>query len=520
MKNTMKKTLSLVLAIVIIVCTVPMAFAEGKTYEVGDIIEFGSYPQSEVKDETIIAELNALAPEWEDWTSYGYYSGTNSCGTMTQGDWMRYVDVTYNCEKYRGVKFTKYRPQYTTDRPSVKMQLRNGYNTNNIYWFKFEAIDWRVLDPNTGLVMCETIIDSQAYSNTLYLIDDVNVIPSYSYFNDSSCKNYANDYETSSIRQWLNEDFCNTAFVNSEKEKISTTTLNNDGCYTIIGWSGYEEFDSNPTEDKIFLLSYDEVFNSQFGFDPISSNYDTARRAQGSDYAKCQGLEAVISTDEYNGIATWILRSAGYAYSTSGCCVQRVGYLDTCNVYNTSYGIRPAFCFKDIEYFDHQHSYNTVVTEPTCTEKGYTTYTCECGESYVGDFVGGKTHNYAPTLTRPATHISEGIRTYTCSTCGDIYTESIAKTKEHSHVASDVVAPSCEDKGYTVYVCECGDSYKDNYTSKIGHSYDGQICKKCGEKCSCNCHKTGFMGFIWKITRFFNKLFKTNKTCACGVAHY
>lgn len=38
--------------------------------------------------------------------------------------------------------------------------------------------------------------------------------------------------------------------------------------------------------------------------------------------------------------------------------------------------------------------------------------------------------------------------------------------------------------------------------------------------CSCNCHKSGFMGFIWKITLFFNKLFKTNKTCACGVAHY
>lgn len=40
------------------------------------------------------------------------------------------------------------------------------------------------------------------------------------------------------------------------------------------------------------------------------------------------------------------------------------------------------------------------------------------------------------------------------------------------------------------------------------------------ENCSCNCHKSGFMGFIWKIILFFNKLFKTNKTCACGVAHY
>ena len=40
------------------------------------------------------------------------------------------------------------------------------------------------------------------------------------------------------------------------------------------------------------------------------------------------------------------------------------------------------------------------------------------------------------------------------------------------------------------------------------------------ENCSCNCHKTGFMGFIWKIIRIFLKLFKANPVCACGTAHY
>lgn len=38
--------------------------------------------------------------------------------------------------------------------------------------------------------------------------------------------------------------------------------------------------------------------------------------------------------------------------------------------------------------------------------------------------------------------------------------------------------------------------------------------------CSCKCHKSGFAGFIWKIMRIFYKIFKTHKTCACGVAHY
>ncbi len=40
------------------------------------------------------------------------------------------------------------------------------------------------------------------------------------------------------------------------------------------------------------------------------------------------------------------------------------------------------------------------------------------------------------------------------------------------------------------------------------------------DDCSCNCHKGGFIGFIYKILRFFWKLFKTNPVCACGVAHY
>ena len=33
----------------------------------------------------------------------------------------------------------------------------------------------------------------------------------------------------------------------------------------------------------------------------------------------------------------------------------------------------------------HSHSYSKIVTEPTCTTEGYTTYTCKCGASYKGD---------------------------------------------------------------------------------------------------------------------------------------
>ncbi len=43
----------------------------------------------------------------------------------------------------------------------------------------------------------------------------------------------------------------------------------------------------------------------------------------------------------------------------------------------------------------HEHDYNAVVTEPTCTEQGYTTYTCTCGDSYVADLLDATGHTYA-----------------------------------------------------------------------------------------------------------------------------
>ena len=35
----------------------------------------------------------------------------------------------------------------------------------------------------------------------------------------------------------------------------------------------------------------------------------------------------------------------------------------------------------------HSHAYVSEITAPTCTEQGYTTYTCQCGDSYVDDYV-------------------------------------------------------------------------------------------------------------------------------------
>ena len=45
----------------------------------------------------------------------------------------------------------------------------------------------------------------------------------------------------------------------------------------------------------------------------------------------------------------------------------------------------------------HEHSYTAVVTAPTCTEGGFTTYTCECGESYIADETPALGHEWKGT---------------------------------------------------------------------------------------------------------------------------
>ena len=42
----------------------------------------------------------------------------------------------------------------------------------------------------------------------------------------------------------------------------------------------------------------------------------------------------------------------------------------------------------------HQHQYEAVVTEPTCTEGGFTTYTCACGDSYIADETAALGHDF------------------------------------------------------------------------------------------------------------------------------
>ena len=113
----------------------------------------------------------------------------------------------------------------------------------------------------------------------------------------------------------------------------------------------------------------------------------------------------------------------------------------------------------------HTHSYTAAVTAPTCTEQGYTTYTCSCGDSYKSDYKDALGHDY---------------KNGTCTRCG---AKDPGVTPPHTHDYKSVVTkPTCTERGYTEHVCSCGSSYKTDYTAALGHDYKNGLCTRCGAK--------------------------------------
>ena len=319
--KTSKKVLSILLAVLLLATTLAVAAVPVSAVEVGDTIHFGYYPQSEVNETTALKNAANNAT----WKSYGYYIGTGSSdGSMTASDYMKYADFFLDGVKYRAVKFTQYRPCFTSQSSSASNthQDENHYSLNTTYYFKYEPLKWRVLDPSTGLVLCDRIIDSQAFQNVMW----ENGSECYLAVNSTY---YANNSTKSSISHWLNNDFYETAFNASQKNNIKKTTVT----YTAYS-SDYSQFNSVMADRKMFLLSYDEAQNSSYG---LSST--TAREAKGTAYAKCQGLWV----GSFVGYSGWWLRSAGSS-SFNACRVNVDGDLshNYSHVNETDVGIRPA----------------------------------------------------------------------------------------------------------------------------------------------------------------------------------
>ena len=169
----------------------------------GDFIYFGSYPQSQVTDSTLIETLNAQSRSAEN-------------------------DVTYAGEKYR----------YAGGK-----------------WYRYDPIKWRVCSRNaeTGeaYLLAESILQNMPYYNRSRIQFGYGN-KGYQYTVNGQTVWGAN-YQYSDVRAWLTETFFETAFNADQKQIALKKTIRVDGDYT-----------GENVSDYVFLPSYSEL-ESTFG---------------------------------------------------------------------------------------------------------------------------------------------------------------------------------------------------------------------------------------------------------------
>ena len=122
----------------------------------------------------------------------------------------------------------------------------------------------------------------------------------------------------------------------------------------------------------------------------------------------------------------------------------------------------------------HTHTYKVAVTPPTCTEQGYTTHTCHCGDTYIDSYTDALGHTYGDWyVTVKPTCTVTGTEKQDCKNCDHSETREV-EALGHKY-ESVVTAPTCTEKGYTTHTCHCGDTYTDSYTNALGHMWDDGV---------------------------------------------
>lgn len=182
-------------------------------------------------------------------------------------------------------------------------------------------------------------------------------------------------------------------------------------------------------------------------------------------------------------------------------------------------GDKPGYVEQLPVEFTHTHT-NTELRgakEATCVEPGYTgdTYCKDCGVLVSqGQVIPALGHDWDDgKVTDEPDCENDGVRTFTCRTCGETRTEAIAATghtwdagvvkaepgctedgvmlftclvchatREENLTATGhaytktVVAPTCVTSGYEKYVCTvCGYEYHDHFTEPLGHDYESVV---------------------------------------------
>ena len=111
--------------------------------------------------------------------------------------------------------------------------------------------------------------------------------------------------------------------------------------------------------------------------------------------------------------------------------------------------------------------------DPTCATDGYTEYKNSLtGKTKQEAIPATGKHTYEVTDSTDATCTEAGRITYTCSVCGDTYTEE-TDLAEHTYEVTETTDATCTEDGNTTYTCSvCGDTYKETIPA-TGHD-DGE----------------------------------------------
>lgn len=345
MKKALKRLLSPMLALIMIFGSAAVgAVTENSSdplttqtsaavYSTGSTVAFGEYPQKKVTDEETLKALDSIEKEW---ISYGYlkkcsvWENGESKETLLPNDYMKYADIELNGTRYRAVVFSKYRhtnadSYFLYEEPIVEAhQYYNGYFVNTVYYFEYEPIKWRVLDAASGFLVTDQLVDSQPFDAKA----------EYDY---EASEYYRNNYEQSSLRRWLNDEFYNVAFSSEEQSKIKVTHIETKDSYEDT------HFECAPTDDKVFLLSAWDLTNTRYGFGPFVDIISKDRWTSGTDYAKCQGLNVI---EDY-GRSNYMTRTPGYrdneiCFFNGKMHENSLSSYEDLTVTRTCYGVRPA----------------------------------------------------------------------------------------------------------------------------------------------------------------------------------
>ena len=134
----------------------------------------------------------------------------------------------------------------------------------------------------------------------------------------------------------------------------------------------------------------------------------------------------------------------------------------------------------------HEHTYETEVVAPNCTEQGYTLHTCTgCGDSYKDTYVSALGHSYGEPSWAWSEDYTNATATFTCTNDSE-HVDTLTAT-----VTDEVTTPAtCTtdgEKDCTATVTFNNQTYTDVKTvtvEKTGHSISGNSCVNCGQPAS------------------------------------